>query len=198
MIAALANIAPFAAAAGSYFGQKEANETNERIATSANTFNRDEANKNRAFQKEMSNTAHQRAVADLKKAGLNPLLAATNGASTPGGSMASASTTSVENELSGAIASAMDAKRLSLDMAKNKQELENMKSTNDLTKSQKRKTDVEAKAVSKDIPKADALNRVYNFVDKVFQNATKTNAGPSTKINDGVFKDRPVYINHGR
>lgn len=198
MLGALSAIAPFASAAGSYFGQREANETNERIAGQANVFNREEAEKNRKFQAQMSNTAHQRSMQDLKKAGLNPLLAATNGASTPGGSMASAQTTTVENELSGAIASAMDAKRLSLEMAKNKQELKNMESTNELLKSQKRKTDVDATVATKEIPKADAVNRVYNYVDRIFQNATKTNATPSKKINDGIFKDHPVYINQGR
>jgi len=46
-----------------------------------------EASKNRAFQKEMSNTSHSREVADLRNAGLNPILSAHKGASTPVGAI---------------------------------------------------------------------------------------------------------------
>lgn len=53
----------------------------------AMNYNSAEALANRNWQEHMSSTAYQRAVEDMKKAGLNPILAFANGgASTPGGS----------------------------------------------------------------------------------------------------------------
>jgi hypothetical protein len=72
--------------------------------SSANSANRDIAQQQMGFQANMSNTSYQRAVADMQAAGLNPMLAySQGGASTPSGA-----TAKMEDAITPAVNSALD------------------------------------------------------------------------------------------
>jgi len=88
---------------------RQTNEENKRIAQD-----------NRYFQETMSNSAFQRQMADMKKAGYNPMIATGSGATTPPGAGAQLSNPYGEltKGVSESVASALALKRLNADIEK--------------------------------------------------------------------------------
>jgi len=141
-----------------------------------------EATRNRNFQRDMANTAHQRELADLKAAGLNPMLAVTggSGAATPSGGMAP-----IENIGAPAIATAMDAMRLKKDISMAEQQMANQTKLADSTEKLQAAQTFQSAATAKNA----ALN---NEILQSSIPALKTEAG--TRYKKAQFdRDTQVY-----
>lgn len=107
----------------------------------ANMSNARQASRQMDFQEQMSSTAHQREVADLRAAGLNPILSGTggHGSSTPGGASAQ-----MIDALSPSVNSGISAYRAKQEVAESKAREEASKTTATLNTSAAEKADAEA------------------------------------------------------
>jgi hypothetical protein len=96
------------------------------------------AQKQMDFQERMSSSAHQRQVKDLKLAGLNPILSANTGASSPSGAQAT-----IADEMAPALATAQQVAQLNLTM-------KNLKAQNKLINNQALKAKAETDGIRYD------------------------------------------------
>lgn len=128
-----------------FYGGRKANEDN----SSANA-------ENRSWQEHMSNTAYQRAVVDMRKAGINPMLAfSQGGASTPSGGAATSS-----NVFSGAGEKLSHSARALSDVF-SKQQLYNMEAQGRLYDAQADQAAASARSVKAGLPKSELLASLY-------------------------------------
>lgn len=122
----------------------------------ANSAASDQAVRQMNFQADMSNTAHQREVADLRAAGLNPVLSARggSGASTPTGASAP-----IRDVLSPAVNTALAARRQNaeVDLMEAQVGREDSTTALNLRLEEKAKADAAAVAASEAKSKTSAL-----------------------------------------
>ena len=173
-----------------YIGGRQANDANKDIAHNANVMSQANAREQMQFQERMANTSHAREVADLKNAGLNPILSVNAGAPAPGGASGSTTTGAPQqNTMASLFSNAIEMKQLRLAMAKQDKELQ-------LMDSQKNKLDVDAKVASKGIPQADIINRGYKMIspllDKIEGYMNHKAPKPTNKGKDFDNYDRNI------
>lgn len=119
-------------------GQSEANKANKQIA-----------NDQMAFQERMSNTAYARAMQDMRSAGLNPMLAySQGGASAPQGAAAT-----MQNELSSMENAANQAIMTNMSMQKMNSDIELQNSTRSMQETQKAANIATAQNIAQDTQK---------------------------------------------
>lgn len=141
-------------------------------ANKARKFSSREAAKNRAFQEHMSGTQYQRSMADMRKAGLNPMLAYAQGGA---GNLSGATASGVQADVGGAnqsnpVETARGLKKTAVD-------IKNLNSSRALIDAQKNKTDMDAtvsaasateiavrtKLLEDKLPKSDLMKDAWNI-----------------------------------
>ena len=171
-------------------------------AAEANRFSAEQSQVNRDFQERMRSTQYQTAVQDLTAAGLNPMLAYTQGgAGTPTGSSAVGQQATIHNPTSGLSSSAAQMANIKADVQLKDAQTTNQVAQTTATEEQAKKTDAETAAIVLGMPNIPQELKNKIAIEKLTDaqsgvaHATEANTRLNTLI--GRTGDLPEAINKG-
>lgn len=153
--------------------QRDTNAANIGLAREAMAFSADQAQKQRDFEMNASNTSIQRQAKDMVAAGINPMLAAGAGASTPSVSSPSGiapTVNPVPAVASSMFSSAMDMVRLATQVKSTMASATAAEASAASSVADAKKKGVETTLLTQKKPEASVMGRLWNMVSHAMSN----------------------------